>query len=276
MPIVTLTTDFGDKDYFAAVAKAELLSEDSGIQVVDISHKVSPYNLTEAAYILKNAYHAFPKGSIHIIGVDSELTPESEHIAMALDGHFFIGSNNGILSMVQPEMKADKIVEINIHQQLNSSFAVLDIFVKVAGHLARQGTLEVIGKPKDEIRQLTNINPVVSPNGKQMVGSVIYIDNYGNVVTNITQKMFQQVGKTRPFTIYARTVKFRDVYRSYSEAINFSIPKERREEEGKKLALFNDAGHLELAIYKSNPQTVGGASSLFGLGYRDSVTVEFE
>ncbi len=276
MPIVTLTTDFGDKDYFAAVAKAELLSEDSGIQVVDISHKVSPYNLTEAAYILKNAYHAFPKGSIHIIGVDSELTPENKHIAMALDGHFFIGSNNGILSMVQPEMKADKIVEINIHQQLNSSFPVLDIFVKVAGHLARQGTLEVIGKPKDEIRQLTNINPVVSPNGKQMVGSVIYIDNYGNVVTNITQKMFQQVGKTRPFTIYARTVKFRDVYRSYSEAINFSVPKERREEEGKKLALFNDAGHLELAIYKSNPQTVGGASSLFGLGYRDSVTVEFE
>lgn len=178
--------------------------------------------------------------------------------------------------MVQPEMKADKIVEINIHQQLNSSFPVLDIFVKVAGHLARQGTLEVIGTPKNEIRQLTNINPVVSPNGKQMVGSVIYIDNYGNVVTNITQKMFQQVGKTRPFTIYARTVKFRDVYRSYSEAINFSVPKERREEEGKKLALFNDAGHLELAIYKSNPQTVGGASSLFGLGYRDSVTVEFE
>ena len=276
MPIVTLTTDFGDKDYFAAVAKAELLSEDSAIQVVDISHKVSPYNLTEAAYILKNAYHAFPKGSIHIIGVDSELTPENKHIAMALDGHFFIGSNNGILSMVQPEMKADKIVEINIHQQLNSSFPVLDIFVKVAGHLARQGTLEVIGTPKNEIRQLTNINPVVSPNGKQMVGSVIYIDNYGNVVTNITQKMFQQVGKTRPFTIYARTVKFRDVYRSYSEAINFSVPKERREEEGKKLALFNDAGHLELAIYKSNPQTVGGASSLFGLGYRDSVTVEFE
>ncbi|MGB0377021.1 MAG: SAM hydrolase/SAM-dependent halogenase family protein [Flavobacteriaceae bacterium] len=276
MPIVTLTTDFGDKDYFAAVARAELLSESTAIQVIDISHKISPYNLTEAAYVLKNAYRSFPKGSIHIVGVDSELTPENEHIAIALDDHYFIGANNGILSMIQPELQADKIVEINIHQQLNSSFPVLDVFVKVAGHLARKGTLEIVGKTIPKIKQLTDINPVVNPSESQMVGSVIYIDNYGNVVTNITEKMFHQVGKTRAFTIYARTVKFRKIYQSYSEAINFEIPKEKREEEGKKLALFNDAGHLELAIYKSNPQTVGGASSLFGLGYRDPVTVEFE
>ncbi|MGC6479782.1 MAG: SAM hydrolase/SAM-dependent halogenase family protein [Flavobacteriaceae bacterium] len=276
MPIVTLTTDFGDKDYFAAVAKAALLSESSDIQVIDISHQISPYNLTEAAYILKNAYAAFPKGSIHIVGVDSELTPENNHIALLLDGHYFIGSNNGILSMVHPEIKPDKIVAINIHERSYSSFPVLDNFVKVAGHLARKGTLEVIGKPIPEIKQLTNINPVVSPSGKQMVGSVIYIDNYGNVVTNITEKIFQQVGKTRPFTIAARSVKFKSIYQSYSDAINFDVSKEKREEEGKKLALFNDARHLELAIYKSNPQTVGGASSLFGLDYRDRVTVEFE
>ena len=82
--------------------------------------------------------------------------------------------------------------------------------------------------------------------------------------------------RSRGFTIFARNVKFREVFEAYSDAIDFNIPKEKRDEDGKKIALFNDADHLELAIYKSNPQSVGSAYSLFGLEYRDSVTVKFE
>jgi len=108
------------------------------------------------------------------------------------------------------------------------------------------------------------------------LGIVIYIDNYGNVVTNITAKLFKEIGKTRNFTIFARTVKFRKIHESYSDAIDFNLSKEKREEDGKKLALFNSAGHLELAVYKSNPLTVGSASSLFGLDYRDPVTIKFD
>ena len=78
------------------------------------------------------------------------------------------------------------------------------------------------------------------------------------------------------FTIFARTIKFRKIYESYSKAIDFKLPKEKREEDGKKLALFNSAGHLELAVYKSNPLTVGSASSLFGLDYRDPITIKFD
>jgi len=95
-------------------------------------------------------------------------------------------------------------------------------------------------------------------------------------VTNITKKIFSEIGKTRSFTIYARTVKFTKIYSTYSEAIDFSLPPSKRAEDGKKLALFNAAGHLELAIYKSNPKTVGGATSLFGLEYRDSITIIFD
>ena len=117
---------------------------------------------------------------------------------------------------------------------------------------------------------------MVNPSVDQILGAVIYVDNYGNVITNITRKFFNEVGKSRPFTIFARNVKFRKVYETYSDAIDFSMSKDRREEDGKKIALFNDADHLELAIYKSNTQTVGSAQSLFGLEYRESVTVKFE
>jgi len=276
MAIVTLTTDFGHKDHSVSVIKAALIQQISDLTIIDISHQISPYNASETAYILKNAFRAFPKGSIHIVGVESEWTPKNIHIAVEFEGHFFIGADNGILSMVLENLKATKIVEINIHKSIVSSFPVLDVFVSVAAHIARNGALEVIGKPIVKIKELTNINPVVNREGNQILGSVIYIDNYGNLVTNIKKTYFEEIRKTRNFIIFARTVKFKNIYKGYSEAIDFSLPKNKRDEDGKKLALFNSANHLELAVYKSNPQTVGGASSLFGLDYRDPVTIKFE
>ena len=276
MAIVTLTTDFGHKDHSVSVIKAALIHQISDLTIIDISHQISPYNPSETAYILKNAFRAFPKGSIHIVGVESEWTPENIHIAIEFEGHFFIGADNGILSMVLENLKATKIVEINIHNSIVTSFPVLDVFVSVAAHIARNGALEVIGKPIVKIKELTNINPVVNREGNQILGSVIYIDNYGNLVTNIKKTYFEEIRKTRNFIIFARTVKFKNIYKGYSEAIDFSLPRNKRDEDGKKLALFNSANHLELAVYKSNPQTVGGASSLFGLDYRDPVTIKFE
>lgn len=275
MPIVSLTTDFGEKDYSVSAIKASLHIEIPEARVIDVSHQISPFNHTEASYILKNAYSAFPKGSIHILGVDSERTPEVAHVAMLLNGHYFIGADNGVFSLIAEETQPEKIVEINIHQNLISSFPVLDVFVKVAGHLARNGQLEVIGKAIPDIKKVTGLKPVVSPEGNALMGSIIYIDNYGNVVTNITKKRFQEVGKSRDFTIFARTEKFYEIVNHYSEAIDFSLPAGKRDEDGKKIALFNTAGHLELAIYKSNPLTVGSAHSLFGLDYRDPIIIEF-
>ena len=275
MSIVTLTTDFGIKDYFVSATKAALISEISSVNIVDISHQISPYNVTEAAYIIKNAYKSFPKGTIHLIGVDSELTPDNKHLVMFFDDHYFIGADNGIFSLVVNGKIPDKIVSINIHENIITSFPILDIFVKIAAHISRQGKLEVIGKKTNSILELTNVNPVINNSKNKILGSVIYIDNYGNVITNITEKIFDEVGKSRPFIINARTIEFNMIYKNYSEAIDFNIAKDKREEDGKKIALFNTAGHLELAIYKSNPSTVGSASSLFGLSYRDSVTILF-
>ena len=275
MPIVTLMTDFGNKDYAVAAVKGAILSTVEKPEIIDISHVIAPYNPTQAAYVLKNAYRTFPKGSIHIIGVASEKTPETQHLAMQFDGHYFIGADNGIFSMITGDLKYDKMVAINIHDNMPATYPVLEVFVWVAAHLSRNGTLEVVGQPVNKIKELKELRPVVNPKGDQILGAVIYLDNYGNVITNITRKIFREVGKSRSFTIFARNVKFKKVYETYSEAIDFSIPKEKREEDGKKIALFNDADHLELAIYKSNPQTVGSAQSLFGLEYRETITVKF-
>ena len=276
MNFITLTTDFGCKDFSVAITKANIYSNISDAIIVDISHEISPFNNTQAAYILKNSYKSFPKGTIHIIGIESELTPENSHLAMYFNEHYFIGANNGIFSLITEDLIPDKIVEINIHKNIISNFPVLDVFVKVAKHLSLKGSLDVIGKEIKKIKQLTEIKPVINQKKDQILGSVIYIDNYGNVISNITKKIFNEIGKSRSFTIEARRVKFKEIFSSYSQAIDFSIRKEKREEDGKKLALFNSAGHLELAIYKSNPETVGSASSLFGLNYRDPITIFFE
>ena len=274
MAIITLTTDFGEKDHFAGAVKGAIYTELPTAKIVDISHSIAPFHITEASYIIKNAYRSFPEGSIHIIGVDSELTPENKHIALKLDGHFFICANNGILSLIASEFVPEKIVEINIHDKIQSNFPVLDVFVKVAGHLSRGGTLEVIGKTIPEIKQLKEMEPLINQEKNQIKGNVIYIDNYGNVVTNISKKLFDKVGKGRKFSMRARTATFNEIFSTYSEAINFDTEMVNRED-GKKLAIFNSGGYIELAIYKSNPSTVGSASTLFGLEYRDTVTVEF-
>lgn len=276
MPIITLTTDFGEKDHFVGAVKGAIYSELADTKIVDISHSISPFHSTEAAYIVQNAYKSFPPGTIHIIGIDSELNPENKHIAVKLDGHFFVCANNGIISMLTSEVNPEKMVEINIHDRIISNFPVLDVFVKVACHLARGGTLEVIGKPISEIKELIGIKPVVNGESNQIIGNVIYIDNYGNVVSNISKSLFEDVGKGRPFKITARRAQFNTIYAQYSDAINFETPKERREEDGKKVAIWNTSGYLELAIYKSNPMTVGSASSLFGLQYRDAVAINFD
>lgn len=276
MPIITLTTDFGLKDHFVGAVKGAIYSELPDVIIVDISHGVSPFHLQEAAYIIQNAYKSFPKGTIHIIGVDSELNPENKHIAVMMDGHFFICADNGIISILTADVRPEKIVEINIHDRIISNFPVLDVFVKVAAHIARGGNLEVIGKNTSEIKEATNIRPVVNKEENQIIGYVVYIDNYGNAISNIPKKLFDTICRGREFMISSRTTKISKIHNNYSDIINFDLAPEKREEDGKKLAIWNSSGHLELAVYKSNPSTVGGAASLYGLEFRDTITINFE
>jgi S-adenosylmethionine hydrolase len=275
MAIITLTTDFGEKDHFAGAIKGAVYCELQDVRIVDISHSVSPFNISEAAYIIQNAYSSFPKGTIHIIGIDSEINQENKHIAIKLDDHYFICANNGIMSMVCSEIAPEKIVEINIHDKLPTSFPVLDVFVKVACHIARGGTLEIIGKLIETIKPIKNIIPFVNDEKNQIIGNVIYIDNYGNVVTNIKRNFFETIQKGRKFEVSARNYKFKTIFSKYSDIVDFNLSEEKRFDEGRGLVVFNSSNYLEIAVYKSNSSTVGSATTLMGLNMRDTVSVNF-
>jgi hypothetical protein len=274
--VITLITDFGTKDHYVGSVKGALYSELNDLRIVDISHSISPFNIIEAAYIIENSYKNFPIGSIHIIGVDSEKTPEQNHLVIKLDGHYFICADNGILSLLTTKIKPEKIININVHNEFPSTFSVLDIFVKIAAHIYRGGSIDLVGSKIEKLKELYNINPILNEKTNEIIGNVIYVDNYENVVTNITKKIFQDFGKSRNFEINARNYKFKQIVKSYSEAIRFDINKEIRKEIGKKIALFNKSDYLELSIYKSNPLSSGGASSLFGLNYRDIIIIKFD
>ncbi len=275
MAIITLTTDFGHKDHFVGALKGTIYKELSDAKIVDITHTVSPFNIQECAYILKNSYKAFPEGTIHIVGVDSEPTIENQHIAVLVDNHYFISANNGVISLITSEIEPEKVVEINIPNPVIGSFPVLDIFVKVACHIVRGGKLEVVGKSFEDLKELKEFAPRITNEGKTIVGSVIYIDNYGNVITNIQKSLFEAYRNGRKFEINARNRKINQIHNRYSDIINFDLGKNQRKGPGDLLALFNSSDYLELAIYKSDLNTVGGASTLLGLDYRDTIIINF-
>ena len=275
MPIITLTTDFGLKDHFVGAIKGTIYKELEDARIVDISHQVNPFHIQECAYLLKNAYKAFPDGSIHIVGVDSERTVENTHIAVLVDNHYFITADNGVISLITEEISPEKIVEINLPDSLKSSFPVLDVFVQVACHLARGGTLEVVGKPFSGLKSFKEYAPRISNQGNSIVGSVIYIDNYGNLITNIHRNLFEAYRKGRKYTVEARNKKLSEIHEKYSDIVNFELEPGQRRGPGDLMALFNSSGYVELAIYKSNMNTVGGAATLLGMDYRDTVIINF-
>ena len=147
MAIITLTTDYGLKDPYVGAVKGAIFKQLPNVNLVDISHLITPFHIAEAAYIIQNSYITFPEGTIHIIGVDAEHTPENRHVAVLLNGHYFICADNGVLCLIMNKLRAEKMVEINIHDRIDSNFTMLEVFVQTACHIARGGTLEVIGKP---------------------------------------------------------------------------------------------------------------------------------
>jgi S-adenosylmethionine hydrolase len=274
MSIITLTTDYGLKDHFVGALKGKILSEFAEAKIVDISHNIDPFNTVEASYIIGAAYNSFPKGTVHIIGVDMEMNKENPHIVMQWNDHYFVAADNGILSMLSQKIVAQKMVTINIHDRLHDSASDLDVFVKVACHIAKGGLLNIIGKEITTIKQVTNLQTVVSDDTNTIKGHVIYIDHFGNVVTNISKKQFLEVAKGRPYEIVMKTRNIKTILPNYS-AIASSDKYPIKNYEGEKLAIFNEAGFLEIAVFRSNPATVGSASSLLGLNYRDVITIKF-
>lgn len=263
MAIITLTTDMGLSDYYVAAVKGAILRELPQTTIVDITHDIPKFDILKGAYNLKNAYKSFPEGSIHIVGINSleEYMADRKtvsHVALKAAGHYFVGADTGIFSLIL-DMVPDEIVELNILKEpVTPTFPTQDVFAKAACHIARGGTLEVIGKKIGEIKRMMMHSAIAQSDS--ITGHVIYIDSYGNIVTNITKKLFEEVGQKRPFNLGLRNRKLE--INSISKRYN-QVP------EGEPIAIFNHADCLEIAI------NLGAANKLLGFRESENIRIEF-
>lgn len=257
MAIITLTTDLGHKDFYLAVLKGSIYTQLPDVRIVDISHEVADYNIAQAAFIIKNSYSYFPKRSVHVVGIDCDYAETSRYLAMAYDGHYFIGADNGLFSLVLDSLPT-KMVEIDIRADLRSQhFPLKDIMAKAACHLANGGLLDSLGRQTSLMEEKKLLQPVKEPG--LLKGSVIYVDAYQNAITNITASLFNEVRAGRRFQISFRR----------SEVINRISLHYNDVPEGEKLCMFGISNHLEIAINK------GKAASLLGLRLNEVVSVNF-
>ncbi len=261
MTIITLTTDLGMKDSYLASVKGSIYTQLPEVKIVDICNQISAFNIQEASFILRNCYKDFPIGTVHIISVDDELSIENEHLAIKQDGHYFIGPDNGLFSLLFNEMKPEKIIKLNITQTSNcQTFATKNIFVPAACHLARGGTMEIIGAEiKDFNIKKMELKSVF--NNNILKGSVISIDSYGNVISNITKKEFLQYNKNDSFAIF---------FGREDEKINVICNKYKDVPIAEKLAIFGENNLLQIAINQ------GRANKLLGLKIHEIIRIEFK
>ena len=261
MAIITLTSDLGSKDSYLASVKGSIYSQLESVRIVDITHDITPFNIQQAAYVLRNCFKDFPQGTIHIISIDDELTMKNEHLAVKANDHYFIGTDNGLFSLLLNEMKAEKIVCLNISQSTNCmTFATKNIFAPAACHLARGGTMEIIGTEVLDF-EIKKMELKAVFNESVLRGAVIFVDSYGNVITNISKKEFTQHKKGQNFSILfgiedERITKISDKYKDVPVA--------------EKLAIFGENNMLQIAINQ------GKSNKLLGLKLHEIIRIEFK
>jgi len=261
MAIITLTTDLGTNDSYLASVKGSIYNQINDARIVDITNDITALNIPQAAFVLRNCYKDFPLGSIHIVSVDDELNIENEHLAVKANGHYFIASDNGLFSLLLTEMKAEKIIQLNIAQESNClTFATKNIFAPAACHLARGGSMEMIGTLVDNYCvHRTDLKAVKEKN--LIKGVIIYNDNYGNAITNIDKTMFLDIQRGREFIIY---------YGREDEKITTISKKYNDVPSGDKLAIFGENEQLQIAMNK------GTANTLLGLKLHEIIRIEFK
>ena len=259
MAIITLTTDLGTKDNYVALLKASILIQNEEVKIIDISHNIECFNINQATHVLKTCFRNFPKNTIHIVTVDDELNFKNEHLLAFYNQQYFLCADNGFFNLFFDVFRPDKLFQISVDQNSDIlTFASKEILTIAACHLSRGGTPEIIGKEINNFNfESTSINPVIDKNSIRC--TVIYIDNYGNVVTNIQKQLFQTTVGDKKFKIYHGSDN--DSIDKISHAYNdVSI--------AEKLAIFDMNDYLQIAINKGN------ASSLLGLKVFDIIRIE--
>ena len=259
MAIITLTTDLGIRDNYVASLKASILTQNEDVNIIDISHNIECFNINQATHVLKTCFKNFPKNTVHIITVDDELNSKNEHLLAFYNQQYFLCADNGFFNLFFDVFRPDKLFQITVDQMSDVlTFPSREILSIAACHLSRGGTPEIIGKEINNYNfDSTSIKPVIDKNSIRC--TVIYIDNYGNVVTNIQKQLFQNTVTDKKFKIF---------HGSDTESINKISQVYNDVSIAEKLAIFDMNNYLQIAINKGN------ASSLLGLKVFDIIRIE--
>jgi hypothetical protein len=252
MPILTLTSDIGAKDFLAGALKGQILQVNEGLNLVDISHQLTPFNYPQAAYVCRNAFRQFPPETFHMVLVNL-YDHKPEHLLIAHHNDQYIGiADNGLLTMILEEAPSNVVAIPLDKTQHKTALYISRIFAQAFTDLLSGRKLKQIGDPGVSIQVKNPLRPMLGNNWIE--GQIIFIDHFENVVVNITRDDFEEQRRGRSFKIvFKRDEVIDKISESYADV-----------QDGEKLALFNSAGYLEIAINKGN------AAGLFGLqGYAD-------
>jgi S-adenosylmethionine hydrolase len=232
MPVVTLTTEWKPDDIYYGIIKGKLSSMCPGAIIIDNAGNIPAFNISIASFIIRNTYNNYPKGSVHIICVHSEAHKNQDHLIVKARDHFFIGTDNGIFNLIL-NSEPDEVVKID-HLETSDE---LEIFARAASDLLSGKKPSDIGKPVKTISERIPLRATIDKD--VIIGSIIFIDSYGNAISNITREVFYRVFEKKDYRILIQSNKnFTDhISKKYSD-----VPV------GEMLARFNQLDLLEISI----------------------------
>ncbi len=250
--IITLLTDFGLQDPFVGIMKGVILKIHPAATIVDLTHGVPPQNVLAGALILKQAVPFFPRGSIHVVVVDPGVGSNRRGLLVETQTHFFVGPDNGLLSLAAPEEEVVRIVHLTNPRFFlsppSSTFHGRDVFAPVAAYLSAEVTPTELGPQVATMEKLCV--PLPRQEKTQVVGEVIYIDHFGNLITNIPEHAFLPFPRDRLFINIGQT-QIRGLSFTYTAVT-----------EGEFVAVVNSWGYLEIAA--RNDSAAGRTGSSVG------------
>lgn len=250
-------SDFGHRDHYVAAVKAKILSFSHNLKIVDITHQIEPFNIMHGAYVLRSVFRDFPKGTVHLVSVNNPTGKEDRLLAMKLEDHFFVGSDNGIFSLLSE--KISLLVELKkdiTNNNFHPTFPEKTTLAAAAAALANEVSIYNLGPQVTDIKTMLNRQPRTSK--EQILGCVIHVDNLGNLITNITKETFYQICDNRAFKITFSRDELTAISETYHDVEN-----------GDSLALFNSSGLLEICMRQ------GKASQLLGMDVESPVNITF-
>lgn len=256
MAIITFMSDFGLADHYVAAVKASLLKTDPRQVIVDISHQIRPFDIANAAQVLKNVFHEFPTGTVHLAPIDSSRAT-AQLIAVELAGHYFVGFDSGLFSLLSKEQPTSAV----ILEAENETFPAKTSLAKAAVALATGARLESLGKRTDQI--LTFYERQLKVTKRQIAGHVVHVDVYGNLLTNILKSEFETIKRINGEGCRALIQVGRESFEKFHSYFTDVDP-------GECFIIFNSGDKLQIGINQGN------ASELLGLHLDSPVFIDFE